>query len=174
MTGNDIKDKVERYTDMTVSDDLILDAINEAISWLGNMNYIIDVITISPEAEKEYGLPSDLIKILSIEDTEKDFYYENYLIDGNIIRFKDEGNYMIYAQRNPDEIDRMSKELPLHSMLQSCILNYVKGYAKVTIDDTSEDGHRLLQKFEQDSVKAYQTLTRNQKTPSKVRVIRHA
>lgn len=174
MTGDDIKDKVERYTNMSVSDELILDAINEAINWLGNMNYIIDVITISPKAEEEYQLPPDLIKIMSIEDTEEDVYYQNYLIDGDIIRFKDEGEYKIYAQRNPNEIDSISEELPLHSMLQACVLNYAKGYTKVTRDDTSEDGHRLLEKFEKDATKAYEVLKRNQKTQSKVTVIRHA
>jgi hypothetical protein len=174
MTGNDIKDKVERYTDMTLSEDKILDGINEAINWLGNMNYIIDVIAVSPEAKKEYDLPLDLIKILSIEDTEDDVYYENYLIDGNIIRFKVEGDYRIYAQRHPNKIDSISKELPLHPMLENCIITYVKGYIKLANDDENKIGWNYIEKFERDAQKAYQTLKRNQKTLTKVTVIRHA
>jgi len=175
MTGTEVKNKVERYINTTCDEDLILDAIEDAINWLGSMGYIIDTVLLEGvEADEFYELPSDLIKVLKVEKPDDKEYYYDYLIDGDLIRFADDGKYRIFAQKNPSMISAIGDELNMHPMLENCIVTYAKGFIKVTIDDSSQDGHRLLQKFEKDSLKAYLTLKRNQKTPANFSVIRHA
>lgn len=174
MTGNDIKDKADRYTSADITEDTIIDAIQDAFNWLGSKGYIIDTLLLEDiDADTFYSLPKDLVRIIKVEKPEENEYYYDYLIDGNMIRFGSEGTYRIFAERNPPMVNDMTTELPLHPMLANCVSNYAKGYAKVSIDDTSEDGHRLLQQFRQDAMLAYNTLKRNQSSPTQWKVIRN-
>ena len=173
MTGQELKDKVKRYMNKEPSDDDVLDGIQEAMNELGVRNHLIDTEDISAAAKDENTLPNNYIRVIKVEIPEENKYYFNYLIDGNKIRFANEDDYKIYYQKHPETYKDLSEELPMHPMLQKCVLDYVKGHCKVIINDTSEDGHRLLQQFTEKSMMAYEVLTRNQKTPSKVRVYRH-
>lgn len=174
MTGRDILEKAERYIGRKPDELVVIDGIQEAINWLGNKGYIIDTINVNATAKQRYDLPSDLIRIIKIENQKENKYYYNYILDGNRIRFGDDGEYKIFAEKHPFLIENIDKDLNLHSMLEGCVLTYVKGHCKVVLDDTSEDGHRLLKKFKEDAVMAYRTLKRGQANPSKVKVIRHA
>lgn len=175
MTGNDIKNKVERYMDgYTPSDDKILDAIQDAMNWMGNIAGLVNVIDYEAEADVQYDLPQDLIRIMRVEIKDENVFYYNYTIENNVIRFKDANDYKILYTKHPTEYINLNNELFLHPMLENCILTYCKGFIKVTINDTSKDGQRLMQKFEKDAVKAYRTLKRNRKSPTKVKVFRHA
>ena len=175
MTPNEIKEKVERYLNRDNVDlNSITDGIEEAMNWLGNMGYLINTINMVVEAEEFYELPEDLISILKIEDPEKKEIVTDYIVDGNLIRFKEQGEYRVFAERQPLTPLDESTELELHIMLQYCVLDYVKGFCKVSIDDTSQDGHRLMQKFQQDSLKAYQAIKRGRNSPTNWKVIRRA
>ena len=175
MTGNDIKSKISRYVGKEPDDDIVLDAIEDAINKLGNMGYIIDTIAFEGAEKNEfYKLPKDLIRIVKVEKLNEDKYYLNYLVDGIRIRFGDDGDYRIFAEKHPQQLDSLNDEIEMHPMLQNCVKNYAIGYVKVSIDDTSEDGHRLKEQFMQYAERAYRTLKRNEKTPSKIRVERNA
>lgn len=174
MTGNEIKDKIERFFDIKVNSKLIIDGIQEAINWLGNMGYIIDTILLEAEEETFIGLPVNLIRIIKVENLDENEYCYDYKVDGDLIRFKEEGNYRIFAERHPSEITSLDEELSMHSMLSNCILTYVKGFIKLSNDDENKVGWEYIKKFQQDSIKAYQLLKRNQSNPTKWKVIKHA
>ena len=175
MTPNEIKAKVERYLNRdTIDIEHINDALEESINWLGRAGYIIDTLIFDAEEKEFYELPDDLISVIKVEDTDEEEYYEGYLIDGKLIRFEDAGKYRVFGERQPQVPDGPDKELALYPLLQYCVLDYVKGFCKVSIDDRSEDGHRLMQKFQQDSLKAYQAIKRGRNSPSNWKVIRRA
>lgn len=161
MTPEEIKTKVERYTKKSDIDiDYIMDAIEESINWLSNMGYIIDSIKDNYDAKEFYELPNDIVGLIKVEDVEEDEMVEDYVVDGNLIRFGEEGEYRIFAERQPKIPSSSDEELELHPSLQYAILDYTKGFIKVSTDDRSEDGHRLMQKFQEDSVKFYQSIVR--------------
>lgn len=174
MTGSDIKNKVERYLDMNLKEQLILDAIEEAINWLGNKNYLITSTTETAEADAITSLPDDFIRVIKVEVPADNKYYYNWIIDGTDIRFKDADTYKIYYEKHPTLISSIGDELSMHQMLQACILTYTKGFVMTVRGNNPEMGFNLIKKFERDSVIAYETLKRGQKQPSRVRVIRHA
>ena len=175
MTPNEIQEKVQRYLNRdTVADEQIMDAIEEAINWLSRMGFLIDTIEKEYEGKDFYELPEDLIAIFKVEDVEEETYLRDYKIDGNLIRFAEDGKYRLFAERQPKVPESMNDELEMHDSLQYAVLDYVKGFCKVSIDDTSQDGHRLMQKFQQDALKAYQFLKRGQNTPTSWAVRRRA
>ena len=175
MTPKNIQNKVQRYLNRdNVEDNQIIDAIEEAINWLGRMGYLIDTVIMEYEGKKFYHLPQDLISVLKVEDVEEETYFSDYKIDGNLIRFAEDGKYRIFAERQPKVPGGMEDELKMHASLQYAVLDYVKGFCKVSIDDRSEDGHRLMQKFQQDSLKAYQAIKRGRNSPANWKVIRRA
>lgn len=173
MTGQDIIEKTKRYISREPDTDLVIDAIQSAINWLGNKGYIIDKIDIEAEPDGFYEFPEDIIRVIKVEIPAENKYYYSYIIDGNLIRFQDKNEYRIFAEKHPFKYQNRHEEIPMHPMLQGCVEDYVKGYCKLSIDDTSQDGHRLIQEFKENSAKAYQVLKRGQKTPAKVRVQRH-
>ena len=173
MTPANIKEKVERYlTKDNIENEIILDGIEESISWLGNMGYVINTINEEFEEKLFYTLPKDVLGVIKVEDIEEETYYENWKVDGNLIRFGETGKYRIFLNRNPIFPTGIDEELDIHPLLQYAILDYVKGFCKVTIDDTSEDGHRLMQKFKEDALKAYKMIRRNRDNVKQWRVIR--
>lgn len=173
MTGEDILDKIKNFVDVNVGEDQVMDGIEEAINWLGVYAYAIDKIDMTgSEGKKVYDLPDNIILIMYVEDIEEEEYYYNYLVTGNEIRFKDDGNYYVVAQVQPEMIENIDDEISLHPMLQNCILTYVKGFVKMANDDESEVSWRYIEKFERDAMRAYEALKRNQKTPTEVKVIR--
>ena len=119
-------------------------------------------------------MPDDLISVIKVEDTDGEEYYKGYLIDGKLIRFEDAGKYRVFGERQPQVPAGPDEELALYPLLQYCVLDYVKGFCKVSIDDTSQDGHRLMQKFQQDALKAYQSIRKGRNSPSNWKVIRRA
>lgn len=174
MTGQELKDKVERYTDMTFKRDTIIDAIQESINKLGIRGHIIDTIDIEAESEEFYELPKDIIRVIKVEVPEDSVYYYDYLVDGNLIRFHEDNFYRIFAEKHPFKYQNLNEELELHPMLQDCILTYVKGYIRLSNDDKNEIGWNYMQQFREESMQAYEYLKRNQQTPSKIRVERRA
>jgi len=173
MLGTEIQTKAERYIDADISDNSILDGIEEFLNWLGNKGYVEGTILLDVEEDTFYTLPYNIIRITKIEDPEEDEFYYNYIVDGDKIRFGDEGTYRIFAKKHPS-ISALADSLGLHLMLEGATLKYVKGYCKLEIDDTSQDGARLVTEAKEDATRAYQILKRNQKEPSTVKVIRHA
>ena len=175
MTPNEIKAKVERYLNRdTVDIEHINDALEESINWLGHAGYIIDTLIFNAEEKEFYELPDDLISIIKVEDTDEEEYYEGYLIDGKLIRFEDAGKYRVFGERQPQVPAGPDEELTLYPLLQYCVLDYVKGFCKVSIDDTSQDGHRLMQKFQQDAAKAYRSIKSDRNSLMSWRVERRA
>lgn len=174
MNPKQIKERVERYTDMTFKDELILDFINEAVNKLGAKNYLIDTINMEFEGKDFYELPKEWIRVIKVEDIDKEVYYYNFLIDGNQIRFKDEGNYRIFAERHPFVVDDMNEDLPMHRMLAECIITYVKASIRMRNSEQNEAGWRQREEFWKESELAYRTLKRGQDNPVKWVVRRKA
>ena len=172
MTGNDLKKKVERFTDLTLKDNFILDGIQEAINKMGNRGHIIDTTEINATENEFNDLPDSLIRVIKVEIKDEEKYYYNYLIDGKKIRFKDSDTYNVFYQKQPFELDDLTDELEMHPMLQQPVLTYLKGFIRLSQEERQESGWQYLQMFEQESEMAYQYLVRNQKSPSKVRVRR--
>ena len=172
MTGLDIKEKVERYINGIVDDNIIIDGIQEAINHLGIKGRVVDTIEVEAESGEVYDLPSDIIRVIKVEIKDENKYYYNYMIDGLMIRFQEEGIYTIYAKKHPFVVGNINIELELHPILENCVLDYVKGFAKLVFDDNSVDGLRLTEKFERDSLQAYNVLNSNKRGIGKVRVVR--
>ena len=173
MTGIEVKKKVHRYLENKFDNELILDGIQEMISWLGEMGYIEGTIDIKAEPNNFYQLPEDIIKIDKVEIPEENAYYEDYLIDGMKIRFEDENNYKIFAKRLPI-IENIEDDLTLHRMLENSVVKYVKGFCKMQVNDQSQDGARLQQEAKKDAVKSYRMLKKNQSPLKSFKVIREA
>lgn len=174
MTGEDIKEKIERYTDLTLRREKILDGIQEAINKLGVRNHIIDTIDIEAEKEQPYEMPKNFIQVIKVEIPEESKYYYNYMIDGNLIRFKNGNKYRIFSQKHPFDYENLNEELKIHPMLQSCILTYVKGFVRLSNNEGNEVGWNYIKQFNEESREAYQILKRDQKSPSTIKVFREA
>lgn len=177
MNGQEIKDKVERYLDMTLKDNLIIDGIQEAINKLGIKGHVIDTILLEEieiEEGEFYNMPSDWIRVIKVEKPDDNEYYYNYLIDGDLIRFQEVNKYRIFAQKHPFKYNDLDDNIDLHPMLVSCILDYVKGFVRLTNTDQNKVAWQYVRKFEEDTLQVYQLIKRDQKAPSRVRVDRKA
>jgi hypothetical protein len=174
MTGTDLKNKAERFLNLQIKDSVALDGIQEALNWLGSMGYAIDTITYyDAEEDTFYGLPDELIEVIKIETTNDSgdkIYYNNYIIDGDMIRFGEEGDYVMFAKKKP-KLEDIGDDLNVHTLIQYAVLSYLKGFILIKND---KDGSDYLQKFERDAVKAYRDLSKNKSGQNTVSVVRHA
>jgi hypothetical protein len=176
VTGTEIKTKADLQLPKTTTDADALEAINEALGWLGDMGLVVGEITIEATANTFYTLPDDLTQILRVEDraTDEDNPYimYNYRFSGNDIAFDEDGTYTIIARRMPS-LGALANEIDIHPAFQRCLITHMRGWVKLKDDDESLAGLKLIEKFERDAGLVYSRLNNNG-GPGQVAVIRHA
>lgn len=174
MTGSELKAQAEKYLSSTIDDADALQAINEALLWMGDLGLIYGTITVSATAGTFYTLPDELTKIIRVEDIDNNVYYYNYRLRGNDIAFKDAGNYLILARKMSAGLSLIDDEIDVHPALQRCIIDYVRAFVKLKDDDTNPDGLRLMAKFERDvQIMSNMLKDGRNRGPEQVRVMRH-
>lgn len=171
MTGAEIKRLAGLYIPgIEIEDSEAVAVINEALSILGDLGLVYGQITVEAEAGDWLYLPEDAT-IVSVVLERDNSAYVNWKIRGNRIMFEDSGEFTINARRVPPLLTEILDEPDIHPMYQRCIVNYLRGFFKVKDDDTSQDGHRMLAKFEEDAMRTFNIL-RRQHSPGTIKVIR--
>lgn len=171
MFAIEIKELAELYIPgLEIDDGEAVSVINEALSILGDLGLVYGKITVEAEKGKWFYLPEDAT-VVSVVTKADDAPYMHWKIRGRAIMFEDSGTYVIHARRIPPPIQNILDEPEIHPMYQQCIVTYLRGFFKVRDDDSSEDGHRLLGKFEEEALRAFNAL-RRQQYPKEVKVIR--
>lgn len=176
MTGEQIRERVERYVDDSTDDLDALAAINEALAILGDQGLIYETLGFIADAGVWYNLPIDCTYVSHVTRSigaNTFSSYINYQIEGNSILFSDDGSYIIHYRRNPASLTSLAQSPDVHQSFHQCIVTYCKSWFKLKDDDESQDGLRLAQQWERDIQRVYNALNRK-RSPKQVQVIRHA
>jgi hypothetical protein len=176
LTGNEIKASVDAYVHapQTASDTLLY--INEALDKISDQGLVFATVEINAEAKTWYEFPNDCTSIIEVEvETENadKWNYYRWQLEGNQIRFADAGTYTIYARRQPEHLLDLTLEPAVNRIYHQAIVTYGKGWSKLKENDESMDGHKKMDEFQQDVLKAFNTL-RRKRGPMTWMVIRHA
>jgi len=168
MQISELKKAAEEFVDISVSDELVLNGLREALSWLAVRSYLVDTITKDFEGGKKYQLPKKFLRVIKVEKPKENEIYRHYLIDGNMIRFREDGEYRIYAERAPYYPESVDEYLELHPMLISKMQKYLQGYIMLAKDVNPQYGQQLIHEyFPQEVDLAVTQLKRGQKSPTK-------
>jgi hypothetical protein len=173
MTGLEIKSAVDLYMDDSMNTTDALTAINEAISFIGDMALIFDKVSSFYEANKWYDLPSACTYIdeVNINDGYNTIY-TGYRIKGNQILFGTAGNYIVHYRRQPNALTSLSNTPEVHVAYHSALVTYAKAWGRLKDDDESIEGQRLMAQWEKDIQRVFNIL-RRKRGNEQVLVVRH-
>lgn len=171
MTGQEILEQAARYNGFSIDEGDALAYINEALARLGEMGYVFGVIEVEAERNVSYLLPQNAINIVRVEDKDSRRAYYGYRKVGDEIIFLKDGEYVIYARKMPEPLDFIDEEPDVPPLYHPAIVMYVRGMTKLQDDEMNPDGHRLIQKFEEEAARAYQMLMR-ERVPVSIKVER--
>ncbi len=156
MTGNDIKNYLELYLTTTVDSDKVVLIINECLNIIGDLALNYEVIEVTP-GENGWGkLPEDTTAVVSVEQNGKP--YDNWTTRGLSIKLGSLGVYDVVLRRMIPQIEELADEIKIHPLFKSPIIAYTRGMWKVIENEDSQDGHRLLEQFKEEALKAYNIL----------------
>jgi len=173
MQVQDIADSVEEFLDVSMSKETAIQGVREALNWMSVRNFLVDTITKEFEGDTKYKLPPEYINVIKVEKPEKNELYFNYKIDGNMIRFKDEGTYRIYAIRSITMPDSMDTNIDIHPMLLEIVKKYLRGYVMVSEGIDKQQGRAIMyEMFPQEISMAVSKIKGGQKSPAQFRIIR--
>lgn len=170
MTGQEILKEAERYNGFSIPEQDALAWINEALLRMGDLGLVYGVVEARMEPHISYELPPDAIHVVRVE-TFEGHPYEHYRLIGSQIVFSHAGDFRIIARKVPPKMDFLSEEPQVHVLYHPAIVMYVRGMAKLKDDEANQDGHRLVQMFEEESARVFSSLQRK-RPPSVVKVER--
>lgn len=176
MTGQEIKERVEKYIDDEIETSLALEAINEAIDLIGDKSLIFETVAYSADANTWYLLPVDATMVTTVTKSESNNLfspYDGYKLEGKNILFLDEGTFNIHYRRLPFGIAKLSDTPEIHKAFHQCLVTYLKAWIKLQEDDESLPGSVLMQQFDRDVQLISNNLKRS-KNPVQWQVVRHA
>lgn len=173
MTCAKIKAAAELYCGASATNDQTLIILNEALAEISDMGLCFSTSTITAIKDTWYNIPSDATFVLNVTDAEGT-YYTNYLIQAQKIKFPVDGTFYLTYRRQPVELTTINDTPEVHPVLQNALVTYMKAYLKLRIDDESVDGQNLMNKFQQQVMRAYKILSRRSNNNSSWTVIRHA
>ena len=171
MTGREIRNAAEIYVGHELEDDIVLTAINEAVTLIGDFGFVHGTITIESESNEEHYLPSDITNVITVFRGNQE--YEGWRVIGDSIFFGEEGTYTIRARRIPSRLANLDEELDTNVAYHNAVLRYVRAFAlQASSDDPGDKRHRF-DSFEETVVSIHNRLNRSRQ-PKTVKVIRHA
>jgi hypothetical protein len=177
MTGTEIQSYVDERMGITVTSDLVLEAINEGLDEIGDLGllYVTTDVTVS-DISQWYSLEDDytgIEKVLKI-DEEKNYIYQRWEYRNGDIKFFDKGDFTIVARKMPEHLTSISDSfIDLHRLYHNGLKYYALAWMKENDDFEDPAVQILYKKFESKVKRAAQTLI-STKSPAKVRVVRHA
>jgi len=171
MTGLEIKRAAENYVDEAIDDLEAVDAINAALSKIGDIAIIYDTVSITDDVGKQWmDLPATTTYVVEVLDSQGE-PYDAWRIRDSMIQLKDPGTYTIHYRRLPEPIGGILDTPEVHPAYHNCLVTYVIGWWKLKDDDESPDGLRHMQQFDAEVMRVFNTLRRRQ-GPSEIVVIR--
>ena len=157
MTGTDIQQSIQRYLGASVAPADVIAVVNECLDAIGDRALIHDTIPLTLVARVWEELPN-VTSIIGVLVNNKP--YNKWQTKGTSIRVHDAGDYVVKVRKMADHIDGIGDTVEIHRLFHFSILCYVRGTFKLFDDDESADGHKLIQQFEEETNKAYETLTK--------------
>ncbi len=158
MTGNDIKEHLELYLSTTVDSEKVVLIINECLALIGDLVLCYDEIELSPGDGGWDQLPENTTAVVSVTLDGK--AYDNWTSRGTSIHFGELGVFNAVIRRMANEIKSLNDSIDIHPLFKPALIFYTRGIWKIIEDDTSQDGHRLLEQFKEESLKAYNIIKR--------------
>jgi hypothetical protein len=160
VTGTEVIQAVKDYTGITLDNATALRVINEALTKVSDRGMVYGFIEIAATAMTWYEMPNDATFLWSVEDSDG-YLYVNYQAAGLRIRFKDSDTYGLTSRRQPIAMENLASPLGLHPIFEDCVVTYCRAFAKLSENDESMDGLRLMQEFKQDVILGFNTMRRN-------------
>jgi hypothetical protein len=167
-TGTNIQDIAELYTGTTISDANAVLIINMAFNELATLGLSIkkeeltDVVANTAETltAGTYGV----MLVLDSDDNE----YKLWEYDDGDITLKAAGDYTVISFFHSPDIAAVANSIGLDDKYRACLVKYLSGFVKLTNNDTSPDGHKLMQEFVQLATQTYNSILKSN-LPGKVR-----
>ena len=157
-----MRQSAEKYCGTAIEDDILLTAVNEALESIGDLGLIFD--------EKElllsvagtwYELPDTTTNIVNVFKEGKP--YSQWQTRGYEIKFADAGDYVVTLQKMPEYVE-VGADIPeCHLLFHKAIVTYLRAFIKLTKDDSSQDGHKLMDLFYKEVERISAILQRNRK-----------
>ena len=119
MTGVEIKRAAENYVDEAIDDAEAVDAINAALSKIGDIAIIYDTVSITDDVGKQWmDLPATTTYVVEVLDSQGE-PYDAWRVRDSMIQLKDPGTYTIHYRRLPEPIGGIldTPEVPCVSQL---------------------------------------------------------
>ena len=175
MTGTEIQRYVEGRLGQTVDPDEVLEAINEGLDEIGGMGllYATANVTVTDTAQW-YSLEPDYTQVKKVIKKEdgKEYIYQRWEYRNGDIRFFDAGEYIIVARKLPEHLSNIADTFTdLHRVYYNALKFYALAWVRENSDPESKAAQVLYERFENNVMRAAQTLL-STKAPAKVRVLR--
>lgn len=171
MTGEKLRTEAIRYNGFNITEDDAIAYLNESLRRLGDMGLVYGQIDVSAQAGVGYALPPDLLHVVRVETQGSRLPYDGFRMVADEILFNRNGDFTIYARRMPSPMEFIDEEPDVPVLFHNALLLFLRGMTKLQDDETSQDGHMLVQQFEEEAAKAFRSLQRKS-SPRQVRVIR--
>jgi len=173
MELSEIKESVEEFVDVSLNDETIINGAREALSLMAVRSFLVDTVTDEFEADEKYELPDEFVRVIKVEKPDENKVIDYWKVDGNMIRFRDDGKYRIYAHRSSHMPKSIEDDISLHPMLIEKVKKYLQGYVMVAHDIDREYGMQVMHElFLQEVQLAINEIKRGQKSPAQWRVKR--
>lgn len=174
MTGKELKEAAETMLGGgTLSTEQTILWTNEALDEISDQGLCYGEVEVDATAGEWYQMPEDVTSIIRIEEPMGTVYNHWKQRGYNEIGFDDSGKYTVIARRQPEKIITLDDEVKVHPTLQRTVITFLRGMFKLSINDESADGHRLMADFKEQLTRAYNILRRNRQ-PMSWKVDRHA
>ena len=170
-TAKDVKDVARIYMRKELTDNEVKTILNNGIDQIGGKGLAHGKAEIEADKDEWHALPEDVIGPLYVTDENDNLYNNWQYLDGKI-KFADKGKYEVVARRMPKQIESVDEEVDLDRLYKPALVAYLGGFSKLTDDDHSPDGARLMQDFERMAAQAFNSLI-DSRRPTQVRVFRH-
>lgn len=160
MTGLEIKQAAQRYIDEMIDDEDAIEGINAGLAEIGDMALLyktVDITTTNPKSWED--LPDDCTNVIEVV-TSTGGKYLDWKQRGDKLFIADPGTYTVHHRTVPAEIAALDTELAVHPSYQRCLVTYLAAWWKLKDDDQSPDGLRLMDRFERQCLRVFQSIRR--------------
>lgn len=173
VTGNEIKVAAMSYLNEPLNDYDVILAINEFLTWLGDMANLFGDTTITATGDGAWqSLPQGFISATIVLD-DTGARCTDFEIVGKMIRFPNAGTYTIKYRRPANRITQTSDTLEISDLFRVALVNKVASWVMLRRDDEDINGTRLNGEWMQDAARVASSLASgNSFGPKVVRVIR--
>lgn len=156
-----IRQSAEMYCGVAIEDDMLLQAVNEALEQIGDLAFIDEEVEVTAIDADWNDLPEGTTSIINV--TQNAAPYQQWQTRGYKIKFVEPGTYIVALQRMPNKVESVTETPECHPLFHQAIGTYLRSFVKLTKDDTNQDGHNLKQEFKEQVARAAKIITSNRK-----------